>query len=183
MKYNRKKRYIFAALIPILILLGMTVIPILTLINGEEVFLEANYFTPRDIFRGQYLDLNYKIEQVDIDKLSDEIIENPEEYEDRQLYGVLKGQNDYHVLDYITTKKPKDKLFLKCRLVSYYQLKNIKNDKKRVNDKVHIEYALDRYFISEDGEFEDIFNSGDYNVVVKMKLYRGRALLVDVIEK
>ncbi len=75
MKNNIREKYIGAVIIPIVILLSMTALPLSALFFGEEIKLETEPYDPRDLFRGDYVALSYKINEVDIDKFPETLVE------------------------------------------------------------------------------------------------------------
>lgn len=50
--------------IPMLILLAMTIKPQATVLFGKEVVLETKAYDPTDLFRGDYVAINFAISDV-----------------------------------------------------------------------------------------------------------------------
>jgi uncharacterized membrane-anchored protein len=69
---RRGFRYLASFFILFLILISMTVEPITTNILGEEIFIKTKPLDPRDIFRGDYVQLNYEINDINLEKLDEE---------------------------------------------------------------------------------------------------------------
>jgi uncharacterized membrane-anchored protein len=179
---KNKNGFLIAMVIPVFILLGMAVQPLLTLFWGQEILLETRPFDPRDIFRGDYVNLSYQIEEVPIEKFPAKLLslsENTNEKTDyrkvQKVYGVLKETNGYMVIDYITLEKPKDKIFIKGNLPVYNAF--LYRDKNS-NYPVFVNFGLDKYFVPENTgtELEDASRQG--KIAARVKVYNGYALLV-----
>lgn len=89
---NKRTKYlILACLVPVVILLGMTVTPLYTLYNGDEITLQTVPVDPSDVFRGDYVALQYEAEQVPIDLVDKGIKDKWEkEYNPIQVYVTLE---------------------------------------------------------------------------------------------
>ncbi|MTI82021.1 MAG: GDYXXLXY domain-containing protein [Firmicutes bacterium] len=175
---TNKRKYIIAGLIPIIILLSMTILPLRALLLGDEILLETEPYDPRDLFRGDYVVLNYKINELDYAKLPEELTRNESSYYNQNLYAVMKKVGNYYNVDYVTLKEPKNRLYLKCNL-DY--IRNL--DKTESNKIAIMSYKLDKYFVPENTghDLEDMSREG--NLVAKIKVYKGYALLTDVNQK
>ncbi len=185
MKINDKKRVIIAGLIPMIILISMTIIPLYTIFYGEEILLETIPYDPRDIFRGDYVTLSYKIDEVSIEKfpevLRDE--EAQEEYLRKDIYAVLKKKGDFYTVDYMTYKEPKDKVYLTSKITYFYPFMENRIDEDEIDRKIHMNYNLDKYFVPENTgkELEDMSRKGE--LVARIKVYNGYAILTEIFPK
>lgn len=183
MRISKKTQVIIAGIIPLLILMGMTIMPLMTLFFGEEILLETIPYDPRDIFRGDYVRLNYKINEVDIDKFPQVLRDGEayEKYRNKRIYAVLKKEDKYYVVDYMTYQKPKDRVYLTSKLASFYQFQNPNPDTSE--NKIHINYNLDKYFVPENTgkHLEDMSQRGE--LAAKIKVLNGNALLMEVTNK
>ncbi len=63
---DKKKLFIGIAIFWLIIIVGFIAIKEYTLQTGEEVILKTRPVDPRDLFRGDYLVLNYDIGNVDV---------------------------------------------------------------------------------------------------------------------
>lgn len=185
MKINFKTKLLICMVIPVVILLSMTVTPLLTLYKGTEVYIKANAYSSSDSFRGKNLSIEYSINHLDKSKFSTEILNKEyKNYNPMNGYAVLKKNGDFYDVDYITLKKPTSGLYLKCFFTLYYE--DEPNDK--IDPRVYVNYNLDKYFSSEkEGltpthEFK-YESEMTWNYLAKIKIYKGYALLQDVILK
>ncbi|MFZ5943161.1 MAG: GDYXXLXY domain-containing protein [Bacillota bacterium] len=182
--YNKKK-FIIAVAIPVLILSAMAVQPVLTLFFGKEILLETRPFDPRDIFRGDYVELAYKIEEVPLEKFPPELLALADNSEEKKsvlkkmetVYGILKEDNGHMILDYISLGKPKDSLYIKGKIPSYYVF--LYRDKHSSNP-IFIDFGLDRYFVPENTgkDLEEAARQG--KLAAKVKVLNGYGILIDI---
>ena len=172
-----KKTVALAFTIPLLILLLLTIQPLLTVLWGQEITLETVPVDPVDLFRGDYVRLEYKINTVNVTKMPEQLnLKEPDyrQLNSRQLYAVLKKTGDYDEVDYITLDKPKDQLYIKCNFDYFTGI--VKNS----STGAHVNYHLDRYFVAENTgtKLEEQSRKGD--VVARVKVFHGYALVVGV---
>lgn len=183
------KKYIIIALLPLLILFGLTAKPVLTYTLGEEILLKTQPVDPYDLFRGRHMIVSYEISTVEVSKMprdftnvdgkdleypekGDPYINWGENYRGKKLYAVLKKDGPYHTVDRIVSDKPAG-LYLPCS----YQYVDKGADGEYL---VRLDYNLDKYFIPEDSssELEDAARDG--KVIAKVKVYNGYPLLIDL---
>lgn len=176
-----KKTWI-AILIPVVILLGMTVRPLVTIVSGEEIILQTRPVDPRDIFRGDYVVLSYEIEEIDLDKVEDELkdrlIVSSFPY-DRKIYVTLKENNGVHIVDRVTATKPSDvKYFMEAK---YKYLRN--KEKTDEKAKLIVSYNIDKYFVPENTgkELEEAARNGE--LMAEVKISEGYAILRKIYSK
>lgn len=181
-----KQRFLICTLIPILILFSMTILPIMTLSKGDEIYLQVNAVNSSESFRGTGLYLNYKISNIDGSKIPDSIRSEKNENNMIQAYAVLKSTGKIYDIDYITKDRPYGKKYLKCTL-------SIAHNEQVMNDTTgYARYNLDNFFttnkISEEN-YEQFDKSPDakpesikWNYLAKIKIYNGYALLEDVVK-
>lgn len=173
---GNKTKYLLAVLVPVLILLSMTVLPLKTLLGGQEILLKTIPVDPTDLFRGDYVTLNYEISQVDIKKLPEELKKESYDHYGKIIYAVLKPEGKYYGVDHISLEKPKNGIFLKCRY-EYLETKG-----EWGNDSVlHVGYYLDRHFVPENTgmKLEELSREG--KLVAKIKVLGDYALVMDVL--
>lgn len=182
-KLNIKIKFLIVILIPIIILLSMTVLPLLTLYKGTEVGILANAHYSSDSFRGKNLYLEYKISNVNADKVPNSIKTLAKESCDKPInaYAVLEKSGDVYDLDYLSLEKPKTELYLKCQVPPYYDEKMWDSNK----EPIYIIYTLDRFFVTENKFLSDDLKNAEYNsnnwlYTAKIKIYNGYAILTDV---
>lgn len=133
---------------------------------GKEVLLKTTPFDPRDILRGDYINLKFEISEIK-DKnhnLRGRYIKAP-------VYVILETDenNIAHASD-ITLIKPKNVLFIKGR------------QNYRYGENVEIKYGIESYFIKQKtgGKLEKELSKGALSRV-KIDIF-GNAKLVEIIK-
>lgn len=150
LKSNWKKLIAFS--LPILILIGMSIPPFLTITTGNTIKLETRPVDPTDLFRGDYVRLNYKAEEVNISKLDKELKDyfrvNNSSFYDKPVvvYSVLeKNENGIDIVKKVVKDQPEEGIYLKGE-INYFPL-NSSNEPD--NQVVEINYQLDKFFVPE----------------------------------
>lgn len=187
-KIVKKKsfKYIVVFLVQFLILISMTIQPIMTSVLGTEILIKTQPFDPRDVFRGDYVQLSYEINDIPLNLLDEEILklrQGKEEYsafEDlfgKKLYVILKKEDKFYSVDKVTLEKPKEGVFLKGKLAY-----SLWDETKQGNvTGIRVEYTLDKYFVPENTgkNLEEVARKGE--VVAKVKIYKGYSLLKEIV--
>ena len=175
-KYIRS--FALATAIPLIILLLMTVAPVMTLLFGSVIYINTEPYDPRDLFRGDHVVLNYKINNIEASKLSKDLAAKLEgksylAVKNKKLYALLKKEDSSYDIDYLTDKKPINGIYLKCRLEYYNPGSQI----------LRVDYNLDKYFVPENTgkALEDMSRSGE--LTARIKVFHGYALLVEVLKQ
>jgi uncharacterized membrane-anchored protein len=164
-----------ACLVPIVILLGMTVTPLYTLMAGEEITLRTVPVDPTDLFRGDYVTLQYEAEEVPAKLLEKEVRTKLDEGKSNiEVYVPLKRDEGVHVPIKVSLKKPSSGVYLKGR-VDY--LTTSWDSKEEV---AYVEYSLDKYFVEENTGLELEKASASGNILAKVKVKNGYAYLMDL---
>jgi uncharacterized membrane-anchored protein len=178
---KEKRNRLVAFSIPIVILVGMTVSPLMTVLTGEEIKLETKPVDPRDLFRGDYVTLSYEAEEVHVSKLDNGVKdyfleENASSYRDEPLvvYSVLKeNEEGIHEVQKVVTNKPKSGLYLKGEIDDLWiqsdedirEYVNTEEEflEEKENQTANIHYNLDKFFVAENTgkELEDAINGVD----------------------
>lgn len=187
------KRRIIVFSIPILILMSMTIPLILTLTQGTEIILKTIPIDPEDLFRGDYVSLNYEISEIDKGKLSTDLKENfpseADDYSSIKVYTSLEKDADgYFKVKSVSLKKPQSDIYLKGSLYRYreYEEYIVNKDtpyedyQEKFKYVYHIDYNIDKYFVPENSgrKFEKASEKG--NILAVIKIYKGHALLKEV---
>lgn len=171
-------KIIIGGLIPLIILFAMTIIPMATLFFGDEIILETIPYDPRDLFRGDYVALSYKINEVDIDKFPEELKGRTSyrEYINKKIYAVLKKEGEYYTVDYMTYERPTNKVYLTTKLNYFYPFEEFNTTQR----SVRVNYNLDRYFVPENTgkDLENMSRRGE--LAARVKVFKGYAILVEV---
>lgn len=83
---------------------------------GETVYLRTAPLDPRDIFRGDFVRLDYDISAIGARQMRGTLQDHLQE-RGRKVFTVLtEGENDVASLDYATDAKPNESLYLRGRL-------------------------------------------------------------------
>lgn len=182
---RRGVKYLFSFLIMFLLIISMTIKPIVTNLLGEEILIKTKAYDPRDLFRGDYIRLNYEINEIDINKLDKEILDKIDgsalytDLVNKKLYVQLDKKDEYYEVDKVTLKKPMEGIYIQGE----YEY-NIWDSSKDGGIKgIGVDYALDKYFVPENTgkELEEKVRDGE--AFAKIKVYRGYPLLKEIVLK
>lgn len=183
---SKKFRYLAAFIAMVVILLSMTIQPILTKSMGTEIMIKTKPLDPTDVFRGDYVILNYEINEIPDEKLGQDILayrSNKDEYnpyEDlrgKNIYVTLKKNGDYYEVDKATLYKPKEGIYLKAKYYHSLFLQNMSNKPSGIV----VNYRLDNYYIPENTGKELEKKSSKGELLAKIKVYKGYGLLTEIV--
>ncbi|SHI28355.1 GDYXXLXY domain-containing protein [Desulfosporosinus lacus] len=163
---TKKKSFFLAMAIPLLILLAMTIKPQATLIFGKEVVLETKAYDPTDLFRGDYVAINFAISDVPKSKVSLSI----DEVYNKNLYVSLKQEGKYYVVDQVSETKPKQGLYLKGKFQNSFNETNT----------YRVDYSLDKYFVEQGSGKELEQESFQGGLVGTVKVLGGYGVLTGI---
>lgn len=170
---SKKIKFIITLVIPLIVLLSLVFTPFMTYLFGTEVLLGTQPVDPRDIFRGDYVSLNFDISSVDKSLVDDEINELAKGKSDvEDVYVLLElDSNNVASVKKVQLDKPTDELYLKGRIYMY---------ELNYSSTITIEYQIDRYFVPQNTgkELEDKSRTG--NIIATVKIYKGFPLLIDI---
>ncbi|GAB6152086.1 GDYXXLXY domain-containing protein [Desulfosporosinus burensis] len=139
-----RKKFLLAVAIPLFILLAMTIKPQATVVFGKEIVLETKAYDPTDLFRGDYVAINFAISDVPKSKVT----LPPDKIYDKNLYVSLKQEGKYYVVDQISETKPKQGVYLKGKFQEIFNEFN-------GSSNYRVDYSLDKYFL-EQGSGKDL---------------------------
>ncbi len=141
---TKTKMFLLAVAIPLLILLAMTIKPQITLLFGQEIVLETKAYDPTDLFRGDYVSINFAISDIPKSKVT----LPPNEIYNKNLYVSLKQEGKFHVVDQVSESKPKQGVYLKGKFrEAFNEFGEVAN--------YRVDYSLDKYFV-EQGSGKDL---------------------------
>lgn len=163
---TKKKSFFLAMAIPLLILLAMTIKPQATLIFGKEVVLETKAYDPTDLFRGDYVAINFAISDVPKSKVPLSI----DEVYNKSLYVSLKQEGKYYVVDQVSETKPKQGLYLKGKFQNSFNETNT----------YRVDYSLDKYFVEQGSGKELEQESFQGGLVGTVKVLGGYGVLTGI---
>jgi len=175
-----KAKYLLVALIPLLILLAMTLMPLRAYFWGAEIRLETLPMDPSDPFRGDHVILNYQISRVDGSRVPAELRISGEEYRynSQKMYALMVPAGDYYQVEKISLEKPDAGIYLPCRFQYREQL-----DIPGQEDTFLFDFYLDRFFVPDNTglAWEDLSRQGQ--LVARVRVYDGYALLMGIEKK
>lgn len=173
---------LMALLIPVLFILGMTLKPVMTLQFGQTIQLQTQPVDPKDLFRGDYIDLFYDMNQLEIKDGNLEGLPtdyNEENLRGKTVYALLKPSADhktYEVSRY-TMSSPKDGIYLKGS-INYAYLNGSSSAKDHLI--LNIDFGIDRYFIEENTGTDLENASREGKVLVTLKVLNGFGIVTDL---
>lgn len=145
---NQKKIFYLTVVFWLLIFSGFILYKEYTLRTGTEVLLKTEPVDPRDLFRGDYVTLNYEISTLNLEEIQ---AEDPYfEYNDR-IYLALEIENGYGVPKKIYKKPPDDELYIKGtvkELIYDWGEDGLIAEEPRIKE-LRIEYGIESYFVPE----------------------------------
>ncbi|MBC2726498.1 GDYXXLXY domain-containing protein [Desulfosporosinus sp.] len=135
---NKKMTFLIAVAIPLFILLAMTIKPQATVLFGQEILLETKAYDPTDLFRGDYVAVNFAITDVPKSKVNLPL----DKVYNKNLYVSLKQEGRYYVVDQVSETKPKQGVYLKGKFrESFNELGQAAT--------YRVDYSLDKYFVEQ----------------------------------
>ncbi len=177
---NKRVLFIIALIVPIVILLSMTWKPISTLNTGESIVLETVPVDPRDVLYGDYVMLQFEVEEFSKDKLDPQLIKEFAKHTTGKIpvYAILqKEDGDIYGLKSVTHKKPSEGIFLKGDMY-YYDEEYLEEDQKYFAN-----FLPDRFYVAENTgmQLEDLSRQGQ--LLADVKVNDGFAVLENVRAK
>jgi len=167
--YRNRLGFAIALLVPLIILCGIAFKPFLAKTQGEEILLETETYDPGDLFRGDYVHLNLKINRTSYDFLSEEILSDAEKYNGGFVYVLLKmDENGYHCIDKVLGKSPPEGVYLKAGISGLRE----KGEFPKPYD-AYLYYGLERYYVQENTGEELQYDSNQGIIDVRVRVYKG----------
>lgn len=147
---NQKKVLYLTVIFWLLIFSGFILYKEYTLRTGTEIILKTEPVDPRDLFRGDYVVLNYEISTLNLEEVQ---VEDPYfNYNDR-IYLALEPENGYGVPKKIYKNPPDNELYIKGRVkeIIYdweaYESNGMTEDPAL--KEIRVEYGIESYFVPE----------------------------------
>ena len=137
-----RKTFIKAMLVPAIILLGFIGYNYYTLNLGQEILLKTIPVDPRDLFRGDYVNLRYEISAIDLGSMIyDRPFANGED-----VFAILaKGDKFWSVtrIGHYSQPLQRNEVCIKGKVTSSYE------------NRINVEWGVESYFVPE-GKGKDI---------------------------
>lgn len=163
---TKKNTFLLAVAVPLLILLAMTIKPQATVLFGHEIVLETKAYDPTDLFRGDYVAINFAISDVPKSKVT----LSPDKVYNKNLYVSLKQEDKYYVVDQVSETKPKQGVYLKGKFRNSFNEMNT----------FRVDYSLDKYFV-EQGSGKDLEQESlKGGLIGKVKVLGGYGVLTGI---
>jgi len=163
---RRAAKYLLIMVVPLAVLLVRPLTSALVLLRGEEVRLEIEPFDPRDIFRGDYVDLRFAIEEVPMSLMDPRSGEENSEDDGASIYVTLAPDDRgvYRPLR-LTKTEPSKGVCIRGRVSRYRSL-------LEDEDTVVIDYGenLRRFYVKENTglELEEAARRGKVEAIAKV---------------
>jgi uncharacterized membrane-anchored protein len=152
-----QKQFLLLMLIPAIVILSIIAVKYFTIFFGKEILLENRPIDPRDLFRGDYVDLRYEISTIDLNEIPHD---NDFSYGDK-IYASLSKKKKFWTIDSVSHSKPaldEDHVCMKGKVESVY------------DDRVFIDWGIETYFVpeGEGWQIERQENAGNVSAVVSV---------------
>jgi uncharacterized membrane-anchored protein len=171
---KRAKQFILAAMVPVLILLGMCFMPLFTLATGEEIILKTRPVDPSEVFRGDYVALSYEAEEIPVSLVENKVQKRLENtHGDVAVYVLLKKKDGIHTPVKVTLNQPDSGIYLKGTL-------NFIGENQTGKRVAFIQYSLDRYYVEDNSGTEWEKASIKGQILAKVKVKNGYAILTGI---
>lgn len=183
---NKDKKILLLAIFPAVLILLLSLFNLVIIMLGTTITIKANPIDPTDLFRGDFVVLNYEISEIDVSLIN---ISNLNNLYDKTVYVSLKEDtNGYYIADIVEEKIPKSGIYLKGKInrINYkypdYDYDDYDDyyyydyDKIQIST-VEIDYGIDTYYVKENTGFE---LERKENLIAKITVYKGKAVIREV---
>jgi uncharacterized membrane-anchored protein len=163
----QKKQLLFIIItFQILILVGMFGKAFYPLMIGEEVQFKTLPRDPRDLFRGNYVDLNYTFNTLDLATLPNDINRTGKYNYGDILYMSIAPKGEFFEPIGLWTNPPKDAKFMQVIFQDEY---SYDNDTLRI---INVNAGIESYFTEKENalEMESLGANDSTDVIVKVML-------------
>jgi len=163
-----EKKYWFLAIgiFWLAIIIGFIGFKEFTLRTGQEVLLKTQPVDPRDLFRGDYVILNYQISTLDLDSLQSDFRDFKD---DQYVYVSLDLADGYGAPAKISRNAPEEGLYLKGKVID------------SMNSRLAVSYGIESYFVPE-GEGREIERYTGRGLDVKVSIDKfGNAVIKSLL--
>jgi uncharacterized membrane-anchored protein len=174
---KRAKQLVLACSVPVLILLGMCISPLYTMLTGEDMVLQTKPLDPSDLFRGDYVTLQYEAEEVPISLVDKAVVSRLQDQGGQfDVFVLMEKKDGVHTPIKVSLEKPDKGIFLKGT-INYIDKDN------QGQEIAFIEYNLDKYFLEDNIGTEWEKASAKREILAKLKVNNGYAVLTDITTK
>lgn len=160
-----KKGLIFAIIFQICVLFSILIKANLPLFLGNEIKLSAKGVDPRDMFLGNYVNLEYDFNLINTDKM----------YKKNQIiYLSLKEKNGLYEKDKINEIKPENGIFLQGKIISS------KNTKNKKIFSTRIKFGIEKYYTTAKNARVLEKKLLQHDAIVSAKIFSNQARIIDI---
>lgn len=130
------KRFLMLMVYSLIIITLIFLPKMVALSFGEDILLKTEPVDPRDVFRGDYVNLNYEISTIDLDK-------TPYDRDflfGESVYAKLSEKEKYWTIDWVSHRKPDvsdEDVCMKGVVTSSY------------DDALNVRWGIESYFVPE----------------------------------
>ncbi|MGG7073368.1 GDYXXLXY domain-containing protein [Campylobacter sp. 9BO] len=153
-----KKFSFLIFLVQPILLVGMFFYAYMPIWLGDDVFIKAQGYDPRDFFRGNYVHLSYDFNQMDVNV--------SESYSNKiyEIYAILEKDGELYKTSKISLEKPKDGIYISGK---YDYLSS---------------FGVEKYFQSKDKalKLEKKLMDSEFEAIAHLKIYKGDARLINI---
>lgn len=136
------KTFIKAMLVPAIILIGFIGYNYYTLTQGHEILLKTVPVDPRDLFRGDYVNLHYEISIIDLSRTGYDMPFNSGE----DVFAILVKSDKFWLINRVGHYKQPlqgNEVCIKGKVASSYE------------NRINVDWGIESYFVPE-GKGRDI---------------------------
>ena len=189
MKKRRGLLLLLILLLQLAVLAFMVLNSYTVILWGEKIVLQVIPVDPHSLFQGEYVSLNYSINQLDLTKIENDLDPDKITHQER-IYLALEPQNGTWtpVMVTKTKDKVKDKLYIQGRALYVSPSptgEKIEWDQEYRPLLTHLNatWGIEQYFVPEGKgkEIEDQVLTG--NIYAEISVYRGKARVTGLINK
>ncbi|MCC4770429.1 hypothetical protein FXV91_09575 [Methanosarcina sp. DH2] len=147
---TQKKIFYLTIVFWLLIFSGFIAYKEYTLMTGTEVILKTEPVDPRDLFRGDYVTLNYEISALDLEEI--QAADPYFEYNDR-IYLALELEDGYGVPKKVYRTSPDNELYIKGTVKEV--IYDWETDEDGIttegpySKELRVKYGIESYFVPE----------------------------------
>jgi uncharacterized membrane-anchored protein len=131
-----KKRFLLLISVPAIVILAFVGTLLFTAMTGEEILLKTVPVDPRDLFRGDFVNLRYEISSIDLN-------ETPHDHDfisGEVIYGSLSKKETFWTIDFVSHDKPQlveDQVCMRGLATGTFK------------NNVIVQWGIESYFIPE----------------------------------
>lgn len=124
------------------------------LATGNEIILQTAPIDPRDIFRGDYVHLDYAISKISVNQLESDIVENGLNNGQKVYISLATDANDVAQGNRLYSSPPADVPYLKGYSTSHwpfrgYKKQNVSSNENRLSQPVTVKYGIEQFYVEQ----------------------------------